>query len=91
MKVVCCLKFFYLAEDKHPFFTHRYANGKDIIFCESENSDVDNDHCDSCFGKYSHDGNEEWTKFLMSAVVPALCQLRFLFFVTFKYLKFSSI
>ena len=23
-------------------------------------SDVDNDHCASGFGKYSHDGNEEW-------------------------------
>ena len=68
LKGVFGLKFFYLVEDKKPFFTQWYANGKDVIVCERENSNVDNDPCFSCFGKYSHDGNEAWMQ------CPALCQ-----------------
>ena len=30
------LKFFYLAEDKKPFLTRCYANGKDVIICGHE-------------------------------------------------------
>ena len=40
-----------------------YANDKDVLVCAkfwAQNSDVDNNHCASGFGKYSHDGNEEW-------------------------------
>ena len=35
--------------------------------CGHENSDVDNDHCASYFGKYSHGGNEKWIQY------PASC------------------
>ena len=46
-----------LAENEKPFFTQSYTNGKDVIVCGHENSNPDNDHCASCFGKYSHNGN----------------------------------
>ena len=44
---------------KNTFFKQWYANGKDVTVCGHEKSDVDNDHCPSCFGKYSHYGNKE--------------------------------
>ena len=53
------LVIFYLGEDEKSFFTQWYANGKDVINCWHENPDVDNDHCASCFVKYSQDGNEK--------------------------------
>ena len=68
LKGVYGLKFLYLAEYEKSFFTQWYANSKDVIVCGHENSDVDNDHCASCFEKYDHDRNEEWIKCL------ALCQ-----------------
>ena len=58
------LKFFYLAEDEKPFFAQWYANSNDVIVCGYKHSDVDNDHCASCFLKYSHYGNEEWISVL---------------------------
>ena len=61
LKVGYGLKFFYLAENVKSFSTHWYANDKDVIFCGNKNSDLDNDYCDSCFRKYSHDGNAECT------------------------------
>ena len=65
-----------------PFFTRWYANSKDVIVCGHKNSDVDNNHCPSCFGKYSHDRNEDWIK------CPALCQQFFCVFrITFFSLK----
>ena len=42
--------------------------GKDVIDCGHEMSEVDNDHCASCFGKYSYDENKKWMQ------LPALCQ-----------------
>ena len=48
----------------------------------ARNSDVDNPHCASCFGKY-HDGNEEWIQTLVTVssnineVIKAV--LKFLF------------
>ena len=60
LKVVYGLKFFNVPEDEEV----SYANGKYVIFCWNENSDVNNDHCDSCFGKYGHNGNEEWIQCL---------------------------
>ena len=60
LKGVHSLKLYYLAEDEKLFFTQWYANDKDVIVCGVENSDVDNDHCASYFGKYSHDENEGW-------------------------------
>ena len=68
LKGVYSLQFFYLAEDEKLFFTQWYANGKDITVCGHENSDIGNDHCPFCFGKYSHDGNEGWIQY------PAWCQ-----------------
>ena len=62
LKGVYGLKFLYLAEYEQPFFTQWYANSKDVIACGHKNSGVDNDHCTSCFRKYSHDRNEEWIK-----------------------------
>ena len=58
-KGVYGLKFFYLADDEKSFFTQWYANGKDVIVCGHKNSNVDIDHCTSCFGKSSHDRYEE--------------------------------
>ena len=68
LKGVYSLKFFYQAEDEKLLFTQWYANDKDVIICGHENSDVHNDHCDSCFGNYSHNGNEGWMQ------CPVLCQ-----------------
>ena len=51
LKEVCGLKFFYLAEDEKLFFIQWYANDKDAIVSGHKNSDVDNDHCASCFKK----------------------------------------
>ena len=36
LKQVYGLKFSYLVEDKKPFFTRCYANGKDVIVCGHE-------------------------------------------------------
>ena len=68
LKDVYGLKFFYLAKNGKPFFIQCHASGKDVIVCGYKNSNVDNDHCASCFGKYSHNGNEEGIQ------CPALCQ-----------------
>ena len=54
-----------------PFFTQWHAKRKDVIVSGHKNCDVDNDHCASCFGKYSHDRNEKCIK------CPALCQQGF--------------
>ena len=59
VKGVYGLKFFYLAEDEKPFFRQLHTNSKDVIVCGHKNSNVDIDHCAFCFGKCSHDGNEE--------------------------------
>ena len=40
LKGVYSLKFFYLDEDEKSFFTQWYANGKDVIVCEHENSEM---------------------------------------------------
>ena len=71
LKGVYGLKFFYLVEDEKPFFTQWYANGEDVMVCGHENSDVDNDHCASCFRKYNHDVSMEWIQ------CPALWQPQF--------------
>ena len=59
LKGAYSLKFFYLDKDKKSFLHN---------VCGHENSNVDNDPCATCFGVYSHDGNEEWIQ------CPALCQ-----------------
>ena len=71
LKGVYGLKFFYLAENKKLFFTQSYTNGKNVIVCGHENSNADNDHCASCYGKYSHNKKEEWVQ------CPALYQQGF--------------
>ena len=68
LKGVYGLKFFYLADDEKPFFTKWYANSKDVVVSGHEISHVDNDHCASCFWKYSHNENGEWIQ------CPVLCQ-----------------
>ena len=62
VKEVHDLESFYLPEDEKLFFTC-YANGKDVIVCKDEISDVDINNCASCFGKYIPDRNEELIQF----------------------------
>ena len=40
----------------------------DVIICGHKHSNVDNDNYVSCFGKSSHDRNEEWIQ------CPVLCE-----------------
>ena len=68
LKGVYSLNLFYLVEDEKPFFTQWYVNDEDVMVYGHENSDVDNDHCVSCFRKYSHEVSIEWIQ------CPALCQ-----------------
>ena len=64
LKGAYSLKFFYLDEDE-KFFYRMVCKWQR---CNCLWADVDNDHCASYFGIYSHDGNEEWIQ------CPALCQ-----------------
>ena len=70
LKGVYGLKSLYLTKDEKPFFTQLYANSNHVIVCGHENSRINNDHCASCFGKYSHDRNEEWMQ--CPAFMPAV-------------------
>ena len=49
-------------EDGSPFL----HDVMQMVKVWARNSDVDNDRCASCFGKYSHDGNEDWIGVVVS-------------------------
>ena len=66
MKGIYRLNFFYLAEDKKPFFTQWYANGKDVLVCGYDDGEVDTNHCAASSVEY--DNAEEWIQ------CPGLCE-----------------
>ena len=78
LKGVYGLKFFYQPKDEKLFSTLWCASGKDLIVCGHEDSDVDSDQCAFCFGKYSHDGNQEWMQY------PDLGSMNSVFTISFS-------